>query len=60
MRTDIDELLRHICGTEMYKRFRIIAVLERYTLLTPPYEAAAVKELFLRAEQELGVRLCAY
>lgn len=59
MRADIDELLRHIRGTEMYKRFRIIAELERYTLLTPPYEAAAVKELFLRAEQELGGRLCA-
>lgn len=58
MRVDIDELLRRIRRKEMYKRFRIIAELERYTLLTPPYEAAAVKELFLRAEQELGVRLC--
>lgn len=59
MRVDMDELLRHIRGTEMYKRFRIIAELEQYTLLTPPYEAEAVKELFLQAERELDVKLCA-
>jgi len=58
MRVDMNELLQRIRGTEMFKRFRIISELEKYTLLTPPYEASAVKELFLRAEQELDARLC--
>ncbi len=56
MRVDFEKLLPLLRGSELYKRFRIIAEWEKYTLLTPPYAGDAVKELFGRAQQELAFR----
>ena len=57
MRVDLEALLPLIEGSELHKRFQRIAELEKYTLLTPPYAGDAVKELFGRAQTELGTRL---
>jgi len=57
MRVDFDILLPLIKGTEMYKCFRKISELEKFTLLTPPYEPEDVKELVLRAQHELKIKV---
>lgn len=57
MRVDLDALLPQIEGSELHQRFQMIADLETYTLLTPPYAGGAVKELFVRAQAELGMKL---
>ena len=54
MRVDFSRLLPMLKGSELYKRFRVISELEKYTLLTPPYSGDDVKELFARAQNELG------
>jgi hypothetical protein len=57
MRVDFEQMLKDLQGTELYKRFRVIAELEKYTLLTPPYTAETVKQLARDIQQELDFKL---
>ncbi|MBQ6594069.1 MAG: SMI1/KNR4 family protein [Clostridia bacterium] len=59
MRADLEAVLPMLDnpkGRKLHERIAAILELEKYTLLTPPYDDEAVKELFLRAQNELGFR----
>ncbi len=56
MRVDMQAVLTALKGSELLKYFREIGSMEKYTLLTPPYEAADVQDLVDRAQDLLGIR----
>ncbi len=56
MRVDMQAVLTALRGNELLRYFREIESMEKYTLLTPPYEAADASELLGRAQELLGVR----
>ena len=56
MRVDMQAVLASLKGSELLRYFREIESMEKYTLLTPPYEAADVRDLVDRAQDLLGVR----
>ena len=59
MRADIEEAyecLKENQDEQFHERLKKILELEKYTLLTPPYEKEAVDELFEKAQQELNFK----
>ena len=58
MRANLAEVLpllnKNEKGQALYQRISQIHELEQYTLLTPPYDDQAIKELFQRAKTELN------
>ena len=56
MRVDMQAVQTALKGSELLKYFREIESMEKYTCLTPPYEATDAQELLRRAQELLGVR----